>query len=169
MATSPFVLPPLPAPLITPTGDIVSTELTNGVSVASVADTRVKLELDTPSVGTNSSRNFSGKFKDPEGLEIAFKNIIVLQIEIDASSLNNADTVTLILYRTGSRRTPRDVIARYSGTSQISGMWKSIFSDQRIEYFPAARDNTIYGTITNASGNLRSTTFHLIITAHKLD
>ena len=108
--------------------------------------------------------DFDGPFDDLEGNQITFRGLEILQVEFDAEGLVAADTVTLSLYRKETRTT-EELVARYSGTSDITGAWKSIQSNQLIQYFDGEKQNEIYGRVTNATGNSAACTFHVVITA----
>ena len=133
-----------------------------------VIEQRVIAEFNTASVAVGSSVDFAGEFTDLSGVRTTFAGLVILQVEIDSPDLANTDTVTLELFRSGTRRSPDELIARFSGTSQITAVWKSIFSDQLIEYFDRAGESQIYATLSNPSGNSTSGIFHLLITARKV-
>lgn len=131
-------------------------------------DDYLRLEVDTPTVGIGSNGDFLGKFEDQLRNQVDFITLKIDQVEIDSPNLADTDTVTLLLYRSRTRQTPRQVVARYSGVSQLSGMWKATFTDENILYFDQDGESTLYGRITNASGNSASATFHIVIMAHRV-
>ena len=133
-----------------------------------VGDELVKLEVDTPTVGLGIDYDFEGRFEGLFRNQLFFDMLEIDQVEIDSPRLVDTDTVTLILYRSRTRQTPRQVMARYSGVSQITGMWKSTFTAEDLLYSDQDRDSKIYGRITNAAANSNSATFHIVITARKV-
>ena len=133
-----------------------------------VGDELVKLEVDTPTVGLGIDYDFEGRFEGIFRNQMPFDTLELDQVEIDSPNLVDTDTVTLLLYRSRTRQTPRQVVARYNGVSQLSGMWKSTFTDENLLYTDQDRDSKIYGRITNAAGNSASATFHIVISARKV-
>ena len=133
-----------------------------------VREQRLIAELQsTPTVAVGSDYDFEADFFNLQGDHVLFEGLQLLQVEYDAEGLVAADTVTLSLYRKASRTT-QDLVARYSGTSGVTGIWKTIQTNQLIEYFDGEGADQIYGRLTNAAGNSARCVFHILITARPL-
>jgi len=126
-------------------------------------------EAELPSVSVGNSEDPEVAFASSEERAVRFYMLRISQIELDGGQLASTDTVTLEIYRDRGRSAPRDLVARYTGTSQVTDLWKAVFLDQRLEYFDRARAGLVYARITNTTGNSRSSPFHLVITGEVED
>ena len=132
--------------------------------MTTVREQRFLAEFNSPTIAVGGDFEIEGKFHDLNGDDVEFTGLEILQVEFDAAGLAATDTVTLSLYR-GPLRSNEELVARYSAVSAITGAWKSIQSNQLIQYFDRSGDHQIYGLITNAAGNSARCIFHVLITA----
>ena len=117
--------------------------------------------LSTPSVPVNTESTFTLEFTDLEGHPIGFVHLSITEVDIIATQLSASDAVRLRIFRSGQRRVPQDLVAEFSGASQVSDTWASAFSNRRIEYTDLSKQSKLYLNVRNNSGNSVSTTFEV--------
>lgn len=167
------LLPPLEITPGTPVEDAPSRPAPPDTSPRVPVGTVIYAEVDVPNVAVGATLDFSAVLRtDQNARPVAFLVANILQVDIVARNLQATDSVVFKMYRRARRREPDDLLARFSGTSQVTGMWRSGFVDQQIHYMDldksstGTRDGTtsVYFRVENSSGNSGGTTFlvHLI-------
>ena len=128
---------------------------------------RVYVEADTPTVLVGNSYDGKLQLQDADTREVVkFYAIDLLQVEVAGNLLAPGDTVTLRIYRRDRRREPGDIVAEYTGITQVKGMWKAAFVEQHIGYIDMdmnrpSGDSFLHIRVTNATGNSRASDFRL--------
>jgi hypothetical protein len=120
-------------------------------------------QASSATVAVGASLDMEAQVTDLWGYPIDFAHISITQFEISAAQLINTDSVRVRLYRVGTRREPADLVVDFDGTSQLTGIWYSSFTDRRIEYSRLGPDNKVYLTVRNTAGNSGPSTFQLIL------
>ena len=87
-----------------------------------------------------------------------FSHVSITQVDIAATGLAVADTLTVRLHRSGNVVTsPLDIMAEFSGASQLTDTWMASFTNRRIEFHPrdrtAAEPGLIWVLVSNTSSN----------------
>ena len=123
----------------------------------------VMARITSPTVPVGESLDLDPEATDLWERPVEFAHISITQIEISAAQLLNTDSVRLRFYRYRTRREPQDLVADFDGTSQLTGMWYSSFTDRRIEYSGQDKSDEIHITVRNTSGNSAATTFQIIV------
>ncbi len=121
-------------------------------------------DISDVAVGGNSSSKYA-QVKDLWGRTRLFSHLRISQIEIYAPKLAVADSLDLRIYRAGQANN-QDLVADFSGTSQLTDTWYASFSNRQIDYKP--QDLTAGGilwiVISNLAGNSNSSPFLVKIT-----
>lgn len=96
-----------------------------------------------------------------------FSRLFIVQIDLFAPSLVAADSVQLRIFRRTRRRLPDDLVADFTGASQLSAMWIASFTGRQINYRDQDQLGKVYLSVTNQSGNSGPSDFTVTIYAHR--
>ncbi len=113
---------------------------------------------DTPTINiTNTSNQIPIQIHDVWRRPRFFSHLSITQVEISSPSLAVADSITVRLYRAGNPTLPQDLVADFTGASQLSDNWIATFSNRRIEFTPKDQDKggIIWISVTN-NGSVNS-------------
>lgn len=116
---------------------------------------------NVPTVSIGGVKTEGPPTRDIYGREAIFAHLTIVQVDIAAPQLAAADSVTFRIYNRGTFSAPLELVAEFTGASQVSGMWFASFSNRRIEYTDETNLARVYMTITNAAGNSIASTFNI--------